>query len=142
MIKLSIITLSSFIVSQAQIRFSLCIFSKLSFGFGCEIQKKSYKPQYRKQKWDCEISEFGHESDHVHLLISAHPAMDMSKFINNLKSVTSRMVRKEYKQEIRQKLWGKNFWTRSYCLITTGGATIDIVRRYIEKQGGNSSPPK
>jgi len=93
------------------------------------------------QKWNCEISEFGYEYDHVHLLISAHPAMDMSKFINNLKSVTSRMIRKEYKKDIIRKLWGDNFWTRAYCLITTGGATIDIVKRYIETQG-NSSPPK
>ena len=92
-------------------------------------------------KWNCEIIEFGYEEDHVHLLISAYPSIMMSKFINNLKTITSRMIRKEYKENIRKKLWGRNFWTRAYCLITTGGATIDIVRKYIEKQG-NSSPPK
>jgi putative transposase len=94
------------------------------------------------QKWDCEIAEFVFEEDHIHLLITAHPSMDLSVFVNNLKTVTSRMIRKEYNSEIKKKLWGNNFWTRAYCLLTTGGATIEVIRRYIEKQGGDSSPPK
>ena len=27
------------------------------------------------------------------------------------------------------------FWSRSYCLLTTGGAPIEIIRKYIESQG-------
>jgi putative transposase len=93
-------------------------------------------------KWACEIMQFGFEEDHIHLLISTHPAMDMSRFVNNLKTVTSRMIRKEYNEEIKKKLWGSNFWTRAYCLLTTGGATIEVIRKYIEKQGSDSSPSK
>ena len=32
---------------------------------------------------------------------------------------------------IKQSLWKEYFWSRSYCLVTTGGAPIEIVREYI-----------
>jgi putative transposase len=65
----------------------------------------------------------------------------MSIFINNLKTVTSRLIRKEFWPQIKSKLGGKNFWTRAYFLITTGGVNLETIRKYIEKQG-NSPPPK
>lgn len=58
----------------------------------------------------------------------------ISKFINSYKSASSRLIKKEF-PSIKQKLWKEYFWLRSYCLITTGGATIDVVRKYIENQG-------
>lgn len=42
---------------------------------------------------------------------------------------------KEIFESIRQKLWKEYFWSRSYCLLTTGGAPIEVVKRYIESQG-------
>ena len=46
-------------------------------------------------KWRCRLVEFGGESDHVHLLVDAHPAMDLSRFVGNLKTVSSGRMRKE-----------------------------------------------
>lgn len=43
-------------------------------------------------------------------------------------------VTQEYPR-IRQKLWKEYFWSRSFCLLTTGGAPIEVIRRYIENQG-------
>jgi len=43
--------------------------------------------------WRCELLEFGGEPDHVHLLISIHPALDISVLINNLKTATARRAR-------------------------------------------------
>ena len=37
--------------------------------------------------------------------------------------------------QIRQKLWKEYFWSRSFCLLTTGGAPIEVIRKYIENQG-------
>jgi putative transposase len=88
-------------------------------------------------KWDCELVEFGAEEDHVHLLISCHPAMDMSKFINNLKTVSSRLLRKKFITHMKKYFWVPKLWTRAYCLLTTGGATIEVVRKYIENQGNH-----
>lgn len=46
--------------------------------------------------WDIDLLEFGGEKDHIHLLLSMHPNIIPSRFINNLKTVTSRHIRKEF----------------------------------------------
>lgn len=67
-------------------------------------------------------------------IIRGSPNTDVSKFLNAYKSASSRLIKKEFPL-IRNQLWKEYFWSRSYCLITTGGAPIDIVRKYIENQG-------
>ena len=59
---------------------------------------------------------------------------EMSKFINAYKSASSRLIKKDF-PEVRRKLWKEMFWSRSYCLLTTGGAPIETIRKYIEDQG-------
>ena len=86
------------------------------------------------KRWDIELIEFNGEEDHVHLLISAHPTMELSKFINNLKTVTSRIIRKEFSEHLSRFYWKPYFWTRAYFIATTGGAPIEVIKRYIEKQ--------
>lgn len=72
--------------------------------------------------------------DHIHVLFKATPTTPLSKFINAYKSASSRLVKKEF-PEIKQKLWKEYFWSRSYCLLTSGGAPVEVIRRYIESQG-------
>ncbi len=86
-------------------------------------------------KWDSELLEFGGESDHVHLLAALNPKVQPSKLVNNLKSISSRMVRQEYVNHLKRFYWKPLFWTDSYCILTTGGVTIDTIKRYIESQG-------
>lgn len=59
---------------------------------------------------------------------------ELAKFINAYKSASSRLIKKDH-PEIREKLWKEAFWSQSYCLLTTGGATVDVIREYIETQG-------
>ena len=80
------------------------------------------------------LEEWNHDRDHVHIMFRAHPKSELSKFINAYKSASSRLIKKEY-PEIRQKLWKEMFWSRSFCLLTTGGVTMDVIRQYIESQG-------
>jgi putative transposase len=84
--------------------------------------------------WDIELIEFGAEADHVHLLLSMHPNVMPSKFINNLKTVTSRLMRKRFAEHLAKYYWKPVLWTRAYCLITAGGAPLSILKQYIEKQ--------
>ena len=93
-------------------------------------------------KWDCTLIEFGGEEDHIHLLISCHPSMQLSIFINNLKTVTSRLTRKQFSKHLKQYYWKPVLWTRAYCLLTTGGAPLEVIKKYIENQGRHSSPLK
>ena len=86
------------------------------------------------EKWEIELLEFGGEEDHVHLLLDMHPNIMPSKFINNLKTVTSRLLRKEYKEHLDKFYWKPVLWTRAYCLISSGGAPLEILKEYIQKQ--------
>lgn len=86
------------------------------------------------QQWDIELLEFGGESDHIHLLLDMHPNIMPSKFINNLKTVTSRMIRKEFSQHLSHFYWKPVLWTRAYCLITAGGAPLSVLKTYIQNQ--------
>lgn len=109
--------------------------------------------KYRRQVFDREISDFAkemfveignkynvslvewnHNKDHIHILFKAHPNSELSKFINAYKSASSRLIKRDF-PNIRKKLWKEMFWSRSFCLLTTGGAPIDTIKKYIENQG-------
>ena len=79
------------------------------------------------------LEEWNHDHDHVHIKFRAHPNTEISKFINAYKSASSRLIKKDF-PEVRRKLWKEMFWSRSYCLLTTGGAPIEIIRKYMESQ--------
>ena len=80
------------------------------------------------------LEEWNHDIDHVHIMFRAQPRTELSKFINAYKSASSRLIKKEYPQ-IREKLWKEAFWSQSFCLMTAGGAPVEVIHRYIETQG-------
>lgn len=88
-------------------------------------------------KWDCELVEFGGEADHIHLLISAHPSLELSKLINNLKTVTSRLIRKGFDEHLKPFYWKPLLWTRAYYIASAGGAPLEVIKQYIENQGND-----
>ena len=89
--------------------------------------------EYIAPKYHITLEEWNHDKDHVHVLFKAHPNTEISKFINAYKSASRRLLKKEFPQ-IRQKLWKEYFWSQSFCLLTTGGVTIEIIKKYIESQ--------
>ncbi|HTU58543.1 MAG TPA: IS200/IS605 family transposase [Polyangiales bacterium] len=90
--------------------------------------------------FESELLEFGHEPDHVHLLIAYPPKVALSKLVNSLKGVSARRLRTESWPEITRALRGDAFWSPSYCAVSCGGAPLDAVRQYVEKQRGASPP--
>ena len=94
--------------------------------------------EYIAPKYHVTLEEWNHDRDHVHIMFRAHPKSELSKFINAYKSASSRLIKKEY-PEIRQKLWKEMFWSQSFCLLSAGGAPIEVIRQYIETQGENKS---
>ena len=83
-----------------------------------------------------EILQQETDKDHIHILFSSRPALSASKFINSLKSVTSRKLRKEFPALMRKYLLGGAFWSPSYFLATTGQVTLEAIRHYVETQKG------
>lgn len=72
--------------------------------------------------------------DHIHMLISTKPTLDITKYINILKGHSSREIRKTFKQELSEKLCGDAFWSPSYFIASAGNISIDTIYKYIENQ--------
>ena len=97
------------------------IFTKL-----CEAQK-------------CHLTEFNGEADHVHLLIELAPDIAISKLVNILKTISSREIRKEFKEHVAKFYWKPVFWNSAYCAISAGGAPLEVLKQYIQSQDSPES---
>lgn len=86
--------------------------------------------------WDIELLEMNFEPDHVHLLISTTPKACLETVINSCKSTTSRLVRKKFQAHLSNYYWKPCFWSRSYLILSSGGAPIEVIKRYIQNQKG------
>jgi len=86
-------------------------------------------------KWRCRLVEFGGGADHVHLLIDAHPALDLSRMVGNLKTVSARRMRSEHKNHLRRFFRKAFFWNSAYAAISVGGrAPLTTLIWYIQNQ--------
>lgn len=81
-----------------------------------------------------EVLEWNHDQDHVHIFFKAQPKTELSKFINAYKSASSRVLKKEF-PSMREQLWQDMFWSRSFCLLSSGGEPIEVIEQYIKEQG-------
>lgn len=84
--------------------------------------------------FEAQLVEFNGEGDHVHLLINYPPKVAISKLVNSLKGVSSRLIRKKNYPSIQQALWAGSLWSPSYFAGACGGAPPTIIREYIEQQ--------
>lgn len=90
--------------------------------------------EYIGQNYHITYLEYNHDQDHVHILFKAHPNTTISTYINAFKSASSRLIKKEFSR-VRKSLWKEYFWSQSFCLLTTGGARLEVVKAYIQSQG-------
>jgi len=81
-----------------------------------------------------ELEEFDGERDHVYLLVNYLPKVSVSKLVNSLKVVSSRLMRKTGYPTIQLAIWGDHLWSPSYFPGTCGGAPLEIIQQYIEQQ--------
>ena len=89
--------------------------------------------EYIASNYHITLIEWNHDSDHVHILFRSHPKTELSKFINAYKSASSRLIKQEF-ESVRKQLWKSCFWSQSFCLLTSGGAPIEVIKQYIESQ--------
>ncbi|MBD2604697.1 IS200/IS605 family transposase [Scytonema hofmannii FACHB-248] len=85
-------------------------------------------------KWETTLLEFNGEADHIHLLVRYHPQIELSKFIANLKTVSSRLIRKEFGDYLNRVYQKPVFWTGSYFVASCGGVTVEHLKKYVEQQ--------
>lgn len=84
--------------------------------------------------FDCVLAACDGEDDHVHLLVEYPPTVQLSKLINSLKGVSSRLIRRDY-PDLKRKVWrGQHLWSPSYFAASCGGAPLSVVKQYVENQ--------
>lgn len=86
------------------------------------------------QQMNVQLLEFGGEDDHVHLMVSCPPSLAIANLVGKLKGKSSYFLRQEFWTEIKDKLWGGHFWSPSYCVVSCGGAPLEIVKQYVADQ--------
>lgn len=75
--------------------------------------------------------------DHIHIFISYRTDQAISKIVQYLKEASSRILLQEF-AHLRKQFWGRHFWARGYCAISSGNITDEIIQEYIENQEGTS----
>lgn len=88
-----------------------------------------------KERYCFEFETIGTDGDHVHIFVGAAPKYAPSRIMQIIKSITARELFEKY-PEIKEILWGGEFWSDGGYIGTVGeGVTGDIIRAYIEKHG-------
>ena len=90
--------------------------------------------QIIEEYWKCKISAINTDKDHIHIIFEAKPQIQLSKLINNFKTVTSRRIRKEFADELKPFYWKPYFWSDNYFICTVSDKSRDIVKKYIIDQ--------
>jgi putative transposase len=82
--------------------------------------------------FDAVLAACDGEDDHVHLLIEYPPTVALSRLINSLKGVGSRILLRD-RPDLRPHA-DKGLWSPSYFAASCGGAPLDVVKAYVENQ--------
>jgi len=87
------------------------------------------------QRYAIDIEAMGMDRDHIHLLCGAHPKVSPGQIVQIFKSITAREIFRT-KPEVKEELWGGEFWTDGYYVATVGErGNWNTVEKYIERQG-------
>lgn len=92
--------------------------------------------------WHCQILEINTDKDHVHILFEASPQTQLSKLINNYKTVTSRLLRKEFAQRLAKYYRKPLLWSDTYFISSVSDTSEQMIRNYIQQQGQKDRSPK
>ena len=74
-------------------------------------------------------------SDHIHMFIGYRPTQNISKIMQWLKGISSRILLSEF-AHLRKMFWGRHLWARGYLAVSSGNITDEIIQQYIEEQEG------
>jgi putative transposase len=69
--------------------------------------------------------------DHAHLLVSVDPQFGIHRLVKLIKGRSSRWLRQEF-PALNRTL--PSLWTNSYCVGTSGGAPLSIIKQDLEQQ--------
>jgi len=84
---------------------------------------------------DLEVISGKVATDHVHMFIGYNPSQDISKIVQWLKGISSRVLLSEF-AHLRRQFWGRHLWARGYLAVSSGNITDEMIKQYIDEQEG------
>ena len=75
--------------------------------------------------------------DHVHVFVSYMPSQNVSKIVQWLKGISSRILLQDF-PHLKKQFWGRHFWSRGYLAVSWGTITDEMIKEYIDEQEGES----
>ena len=97
----------------------------------CEYLKMKVKEI--SETFEVDVLNIECDVDHYHMIFKAKPTLEIPKYINAIKTITSREIKRNF-PETKKYIWGVAFWSRSYFLATTGQVTLEMLKRYVDGQ--------
>jgi putative transposase len=88
---------------------------------------------------DCKILEINGEEDHIHFLLDTPPTVCLSSLIGKLKAKSA----SAFLDKFGSVFWAQHsrtLWSSGYFVCSTGGVTLEILKKYIEQQGETNPP--
>ena len=109
-------------------------YRRIIFSEGVELSIKSVCKGI-EERFEIHFVEIGADEDHVHFLVQSVPMMSPQRVVQTLKSITAREIFRHH-PEVKEKLWGGEFWTDGYYVNTVGQyANEKVIKEYVQKQG-------
>jgi putative transposase len=84
--------------------------------------------------------------DHLHLFVANVRFVSEVELVRQIKGYSSFKMRKYFSNLIKNKLWGKKFWSEGHFYRSVGAVNKDTMKHYIEdcqdKHWDRASAPK
>ena len=88
-----------------------------------------------EQRYEIHFVEIGADENHVHFLMQSVPKLSVEIIVRTIKSITGKELFRLH-PEVKNQLWGGQFWTSGYYVNTVGHyANVDVIQKYIQEQG-------
>ncbi|WP_342226078.1 IS200/IS605 family transposase [Rickettsia endosymbiont of Urophora cardui] len=91
--------------------------------------------EHIEDRYEIRFLEIEVDKDHVHFLLQSIPMYSPTKITQIIKSITSKKMFEKY-PNLKEKLWGSEFWSKGYFMSTVGKhGDEQKLRNYVQNQG-------
>ncbi len=116
-----------------QFHLVFCVKHRKGVLYGKIIERLEEIATHIAQQFGIDVIEQNTGLDHVHIVFSSKPQVQVSKFVNSLKSVSSRLLQKEF-PDLKENLYNDKLWSPSYFIASVGEVDLDVLKKYVEDQ--------
>ena len=82
------------------------------------------------------IDKIQSDLNHLHILVDLPPRLSAFEIAHQLKQISTFDLYRKHRSFLKKHFWRENtFWSDGYFVCSTGEASTETIRNYIENQG-------